>query len=43
MDNDGGVDNLDNRRREVSPERMKELEKLYGIQNQSSGNSNGGN
>jgi RHS repeat-associated protein len=36
IDENGGLDNLDNKRQEVSPERMKELEKKYGS------NSNGG-
>jgi hypothetical protein len=30
MDKRGGRDNLDNRRREVSPKRMEKLEKKYG-------------
>jgi hypothetical protein len=32
MDDNGGLDNLDNVRREVNEERMKELEKKYGPQ-----------
>jgi hypothetical protein len=30
MDQRGGKDNLDNKRNEVNPERMKELDKKYG-------------
>ncbi len=30
MDSRVGVDNLDNKRREVNPRRMEELEKMYG-------------
>jgi RHS repeat-associated protein len=30
IDKSGGVDNLDNKRNEVKPEKMKELEKTYG-------------
>ena len=30
MDKHGGLENLDNKRREVSPERMQQLEKKYG-------------
>lgn len=37
IDNNGGVENLDNKRNEVSPERMKELEKKHG---QSNGGTN---
>lgn len=39
IDNNGGVENLDNKRNEVKPEKMKELEKKYG---QSNTGSNGG-
>jgi RHS repeat-associated protein len=35
IDNEGGVDNLDNKRNEVNKERMKELEKKYGPKPQS--------
>jgi RHS repeat-associated protein len=41
IDNEGGVDKLDNKRNEVNKERMKELEKKYGPKNTANGNTNG--
>jgi RHS repeat-associated protein len=44
LDDAGGVENTDNKRREVSKERMKELEKKYGPKPQSAKtNDEGGN